>query len=94
MVYPYPEFYGRENEDVENFLEQMELACITNHVVNEMHVVRLIQIFLKGNARVWLRDFEAQVAADERQCVLTLDRLKTGLLERFLKTLDDPDVIW
>ena len=44
MVYPYPEFHGKENEDVENFLEQMELACITNHVVNEMHVVRLIQI--------------------------------------------------
>lgn len=50
MVYPYPEFHGGENEDVEDFLEQMELACITNHVVDEMHVVRLIQIFLKGDA--------------------------------------------
>ena len=26
--------------------------------------------------------------------MLTLDRLKTGLLERFMKTVDDPDVIW
>ena len=50
MVYPYPEFHGEENEDIEDFLEQMELACITNHVVDEMHVVRLIQIFLKGDA--------------------------------------------
>ena len=57
MVYPYPEFHGEENEDVENFLEQMELACITNHVVDEMHMVRLIQIFLKGDARVLAERF-------------------------------------
>ena len=57
MVYPYLEFYGGEDVDVENFLEQMELACITNHVVDEMHVVRLIQIFLKGDARVLAERF-------------------------------------
>lgn len=92
-MYPYPEFHGRESEDVVDFLEQMELAYITNHVVDEIQVLRLVKICLKSDARVWLKDIEAQVVADEQQCVLTLDRLKKGLLEHFPK-IDDPDVVW
>ena len=30
MVFTYPEFHGRNSEDVEEFLEQMEVACISN----------------------------------------------------------------
>ena len=49
-MWSYPEFHGRENEDVDDFLEHMELACITNHVVDEHQVLRLVKIFLKGDA--------------------------------------------
>lgn len=49
----YPEFFGSPNEDVIDFLERMELACISNHVVNEKHVLRLLEIHLKGDARLW-----------------------------------------
>ena len=28
----YPEFYGGSSEDVEDFLETMEVACISNHI--------------------------------------------------------------
>ena len=42
MAYRYSEFYGNENEDVEDFLENMELACITNHVDNPDHILRLL----------------------------------------------------
>ena len=62
MAYRYPEFHGNENEDVEDFLENMELACITNHVDNPDHILRLFQIFLKDGAREWLKEFEAKEA--------------------------------
>ena len=32
MVFPYPEFHGRTDESVEEFLEKMEVACISNHI--------------------------------------------------------------
>ena len=54
MAYRYLEFHGSKDEDVENFLENMELACITNHVDNLDHILRLLQIFLKNKAREWL----------------------------------------
>mgnify|MGYP006955695375 CR=1 FL=1 len=51
MAYLYPEFWGYVDEDVEIFLEQMELVCITNHVEDPIQVLRLLQIFLKEDAR-------------------------------------------
>ncbi|WP_208972723.1 hypothetical protein, partial [Escherichia coli] len=41
------------SEDMEDFLERMEIACITNHVVDPSQQMRLLQICLKGNARKW-----------------------------------------
>ena len=32
MVFPYPEFHGRNDESVEEFLEKMEVACISKIV--------------------------------------------------------------
>ena len=43
-----------------DFLEQLEIACITNHVVIEEQVLKLLKIFLKGDARTWLKAFEAK----------------------------------
>ena len=35
MGFDYPEFGGGSSEDVQNFLEQMEIACISNHILDE-----------------------------------------------------------
>ena len=32
MAFPYPEFHGRGDEDVEDFLEKMEVASISNQI--------------------------------------------------------------
>ena len=53
MAFNYPEFHGKKGEDVEQFLEQMEVACITNHVVDLVQsLCLLLQICLRGEARV------------------------------------------
>ena len=49
MASAYPEFNGRKNEDVEDFLEKMEAACISNHVDAPAQMLRLLQICLKGS---------------------------------------------
>ena len=52
MAFPYPKFHGRGDEDVEDFLEKMEVACISNQIHDPAHMLRLLQICLKGDARV------------------------------------------
>ena len=47
----YPEFSGVANEDVGDFLEKIEVACISNHVQAPAQMLRLLQICLKGDAR-------------------------------------------
>ena len=32
---PYPEFHGSLDEDVVSFLENLELTCISNHIVDD-----------------------------------------------------------
>ena len=59
MGFDYLEFGGGSSEDVQNFLEQMEIACISNHIMDEAQVLRLLQICVKGDARKWLNNFEA-----------------------------------
>ena len=54
----YPEFYGGPSEDVEDFLERMEVACISNHIDEPAQVLRLLNICLKGDARIWYRTYE------------------------------------
>ena len=56
MVFTYPEFHGKKHEDVADFLEKLEIACITNHVVIEEQVLKLLKIFFKSDARTWLKE--------------------------------------
>ena len=51
MVLPYPELHGRNGEDVENFLEQMEVACISNQIQDPAQMLCLLQICSKGDAQ-------------------------------------------
>ena len=57
MASAYPKFHGRKNEDVEDFLEKMEVACISNHVQEPAQMLQLLQICLKGEARTWSKSY-------------------------------------
>ena len=61
MAFSYPEFHGRADEDVTEFLEKMEVACISNHVQAPAQMLRLLQICLKGDARNWCRGHEEEL---------------------------------
>ena len=83
MVFSYPEFHGKKHEDVVDFLEKLEIACITNHVVIEEQVLKLLKIFLKGDARTWLKAFEAKAGKQVPPRVVTLDRFKGSTIRSF-----------
>ena len=86
MASAYPEFNGRKNEDVEDFLEKMEVACISNHVDAPAQMLRLLQICLKGEARTWSKTYAEVVP-------LTWNGLKEALATQFAKE-EDADKVW
>lgn len=93
MAFSYPEFYGRNDENVADFLEKMELACISNHVEAPAQVLRLLQICLKGEARAWARTYETGLQALEPPVALTLENLREALVAEFVSVVD-PDKVW
>ena len=93
MAFPYPEFHGRSDEDVEDFLEKMEVACISNQIHDPAQMLRLLQICLKGDARVWSKEFEEKLRVAEPPVRLSWDNLRHGLEGEFVKT-EDPDRVW
>ena len=93
MVFSYLEFFGQSNEDVSEFLEAMEVACISNHVDQPAHVLWLLQICLKGDARLWLQAYQVELGAMDPPVVLTVALLRQALSERFQK-VEDPDKVW
>ncbi len=93
MAFTYPEFNGGPGEEVTTFLEQMEIACISNHIVEPASMLRLLQIFIKGDARVWLKDFEAQQQEAEPPVPVTVELIKEALKTRYQR-VEDPDKVW
>ena len=93
MVFSYPEFHGKKGEDVEDFLEQMEVACISNHIEDPVQTLCLLQICLKDEARKWLKSHEGELQRAQPPIVLTLDNLKEALKEEFVKA-KDPEKLW
>ena len=90
--YP-PEFGGESSEDVQNFLEQMEIACISNHILDEAQVLRLLQICIKGDAQKWLNNFEAQHRRYQPGVPITVEIVKDALSHRY-RTVEDADKVW
>ena len=93
MAFTYPEFHGKKHEDVEHFLEQMEVACITNNVVDPIQSLRLLKICLKGDARKWLKSHEEGLQGAQPPIVLTLVALKEALVAEYV-TEEDPEKVW
>ena len=52
MVFSYPKFHGRSDENVEEILEKMEVACISNHILEPTQMLHLLQLCLEENARI------------------------------------------
>ena len=61
MVFPYPKFHSWSDENVEEFLEKKEVACISNHFHEPAHMLHLLQVFLKGDVRIWSKAYEEQL---------------------------------
>ena len=93
MAFSYPKFHGKKHEDVDSFLEQMEIACITNHVLDPTQIICLIQIFLKGNEQAWFKYYEEGLQRANPPLPLNLGNLKQALVEEFVKE-KDPEKVW
>lgn len=93
MAFSYPEFSGGLGEEVLVFLEQMVVACITNHIVEPASMLRLLQICIKGDARLWLPNFEAQQQAVEPPVLVTVDLVKDDFKLKYQR-VEEPDKVW
>ena len=76
MAFSYPEFHGRNGKSVEEFLENVEVACISNHVHTPAQMLGLLQIYLKGDAQSWSRRHEEELQRDDPSVPLTWDNLR------------------
>ena len=92
MVFPYPEFHGRNDESVEEFLEKMEVACISNHIQEPAQLLRLLQLCLKGDARIWSKAYKEQLERENPPLAINWDNLQGALAEEFERT-EDPDKV-
>ena len=86
---PYQEFHGSRDEDVVSILENLQLTFISNHIQDDIHVLHVLKICLKGDARTWLKDYESGLGDD----VLTMKEIKTALTNRFVK-VEDCEKFW
>ena len=93
MVFPYPEFHGKNDESVEEFLEKMEVACISNHIQEPAQLLHLLQLCLKGDARIWSKAYEEQLGREDPPVAISWDNLREALAEEFERT-KDPDKVW
>ena len=79
----YPQFNGGRDDDVVSFLENLELACISNHIEEQAQMLRVLQICLKGDARAWyeeyvdgLRETPLTLNGEKHALITSLQRLK------------------
>lgn len=93
MVFSYPEFHGQAGEDVLMFLKGLEVACISNHIVDEAQVLCLLQICLKDDARSWFKQFEKAHVEQETAGDLTFENACKALLQEY-QQVEDADKIW
>ena len=89
MVFSYSEFHNRSDENVEDFLEQMEVGCISNQIQNPTQRLHLLQLFLKGHVWVRSRTIEEGSIRENPLVQLNSDNLKEGLEAKFVKTLHE-----
>ena len=88
MAFAYPEFHGSSHEDVVEFLEKMEIACISNQIQDPAQRLRLLQLCLKGDAQVWSKTFEEGLRRADPPVKLDWDNLKEALETNFVKIED------
>ena len=79
---------------MENFLEQMEVACISNHIEDPIQALFLLQIRLKDEAQKWLKSHEGELQRAQPTNSLDIRQFeKEALKEEFVKA-EDPEKLW
>ena len=78
---------------MEEFLEKMEVACISNHIHEPAHMLCLLQLCLKGDARIWWKAYEEQLEREHPPLAIIWDSLQGALAEEF-ERIEDLDKVW
>ena len=86
MVFPYPKSHGKSDENVEEFLRKMEPACISNHIHEPTQMLHLLQLCLKGDARIWSKSYEEQLEREDPPLAINWDNLRGALAQDFERT--------
>ena len=76
-----------------SFWRILRLHASTNHIEDQAQLLRLLQIYLKGDAQAWFRDFEVQHAHQENASTLTFAIASARLIRQF-QHVEDADKVW
>ena len=90
MATQFLEFHGHKDEDAEEFMEKMEFACLLADKQDHAVMLRILFFSLKGEARIWLKDYQAQLKPPR---VMAYDEVKRAFIDHFRK-VEDPDKLW
>ena len=78
---------------MEEFLEKMEVACISNHIQEPTQMLCLLQLCMKGDARIWSKAYEEQLGTEDPPVAMNWDNLEGALADEFEGT-KDPNKVW
>ena len=67
MAFSYPKFHGNAGEDGVQFLENLWVSCIINHILDQAQVLCLLQICLKSDSQAFFKDLEAHNTESKQQ---------------------------
>ena len=78
---------------MEAFFEKMDVACISNHIQEPVQMLHLLQLCLKGDARICSKAYEEQLEREHPPLAMNWDNLQGALAQEFERT-KDPDKVW
>ena len=60
----FPNFYGRENENASNFLDDLEMAFLVSGRDEDAVKLRAFPLVMRDEAKVWFQGLMAEERAD------------------------------
>lgn len=94
MATQFPEFYGQSSENAEDFIEKMEFSCLLADKHDPAIILRIFCFCLKGDARSWLKRYQAPFQQAQPPQEITYEGVKQAFIERFPRKVEDPDKVW
>ena len=74
-------------------MEKMEVACRSNHIQEPAQMLRLLQLCMKGDARICSKAYEEQLGREDLPVAISWDNLRAALAQEFERT-KGPDKVW